>query len=135
MLLDGNIFKLIISKCNCFASYKIFIYSLSIIFLKKWIPTLLRYPVITIPIIYPGITTKTNKYVWKLYMWCFFCTQRGGWLVPIIIWEYSTIYIGWLTASLIFESQVRDDIVVQAWQLYGIILNKTTPEPTFGSDQ
>ena len=44
-------------------------------------------------------------------------------------------YLGRLNAYLIFESQERDNIIVQAWQLHGIILITTMPGTNFGYDR
>ena len=44
-------------------------------------------------------------------------------------------YIGILNSYLIVESQERDNIVVQFWELHGIILIEKMPGPNFGSDQ
>ena len=46
----------------------------------------------------------------------------------------STIY-RLITASLIFEYQEIDNIVVQEWKLHGIPPITTIPVPNFGSDQ
>ena len=59
------------------------------------------------------------------------------WWEPIIrdYLKLNTLpYLGWLNSSLIIESQVRYNIVVQAWQMHGIILIVTIPGPNFGSD-
>ena len=53
-----------------------------------------------------------------------------------IIWEYFQLWtqldLGWLTASLIFKSQERDNIVVQACQRNEIIKTVTMPGTNFG---
>ena len=55
------------------------------------------------------------------------------------IWEclqsYTLPYLGWLTASFIFESQQRDNIVVQAWKINYIILISSMPGYNFRSDR
>ena len=54
-------------------------------------------------------------------------------------WEYLQLltwpYLGSLSASLIFASQEKDNIVVQAWKLHGILIIATMPGPNFGSEQ
>ena len=47
---------------------------------------------------------------------------------------YTLPYLGWLTASLVSESQERDSIVVQEFQLHEIILIATMPVPNFVSE-
>ena len=48
---------------------------------------------------------------------------------------YTILYLGWLTASLVFKSQERDDIVVQVWKLHGILPTEKIPGPNFLSNQ
>ena len=48
---------------------------------------------------------------------------------------YILPYLCLINASLVFESQVRDNIIVQSWQLHGIIPMETMPGPNFGSDR
>ena len=47
-------------------------------------------------------------------------------LLQPIIWQYLQVYtlpyIGWINASSIFKYQERDNIVLQTWQLRGILL-------------
>ena len=53
-----------------------------------------------------------------------------------IVWEYLKLYtlpyLGWLNNYLVFESQNRDNIVGQAWQLNIILPIATMPGPNFG---
>ena len=46
---------------------------------------------------------------------------------------YTLTYLGWLSASVISESQETDNIVVQVFQMNGIILISKIPGPTLWS--
>ena len=78
-----------------------------------------------------------------LFVIFFICAITINIVIIQLLWQpkiwkflqlYNLPYLGQINASFVFQYEDIDNIVVQAWQLYGIILNTKIPRTSFGSD-